>query len=234
MESHQSHARTVAARIVKLETDVAETVRVTLEVDDPAFTFLAGQWLNLGVELEGELKVGGYSFASAPSELPRFELGIKDSERNPVSRYFHRQAELGDVVKVDGGHGPCVYEPNEEGNVVLVAGGIGLTPMLSIARTFVASKNPGALRFMYSASEERGFAFRDLVLGLQDDARVEVEFYETGGSGQERLDVETILDNSQSGTVFYLCGPSAMVDQLSAGLVLEGVPEEKIRFEKWW
>ena len=103
--SHQIIARTTQAKIVALEPDLAETIRVVLEVDDSEFEFLAGQWLNLGVWMDGELKVGGYSFASSPSELPRFELGIKDSARNPVSRYFHRDAAVGDSVTVDGGHG---------------------------------------------------------------------------------------------------------------------------------
>ena len=234
MASHQAHSRTVEAQIVSLEEDVADTVRVLLEVPDPSFKFWAGQWLNLGVMLEGELQVGGYSFASAPRDLPRFELGIKDSLRHPVSRYFHRQARVGDWVKVDGGHGPCIYDGSEDVDVVLVAGGIGLTPMLSIARTFVASKSRRALRFIYSASKDRGFAFRDVVVGFDSDPRVRVELHETDGSQALRVDVETLSESSHLGTVFYLCGPSEMVDALSGGLALEGVPEGNIRFEKWW
>ena len=146
MVDHSVESRTTPARIVELESDVAETVRVVLEVEDNQFSFLAGQWLNLGVQLDGELKVGGYSFASAPGILPRFELGIRDSERNPVSRYFHRGARVGAEVVVDGGHGPCFYHPDEDIDLVLVAGGIGLTPMLSIARAFQASASHRTLR----------------------------------------------------------------------------------------
>ena len=234
MAEHSVESRTTTARIVELESDVAETVRVVLEVEDDHFSFLAGQWLNLGVQLDGELKVGGYSFASAPGILPRFELGIRDSERNPVSRYFHRGARVGAEVVVDGGHGPCFYHPDDDIDLVLVAGGIGLTPMLSIARAFQASASHRTLRLFYSASMQRGFAFRDAVLSLESDARMKVELIETGTDAQGRMDVASLAELNNGKTAYYLCGPTGMVDQLSVGLALEGIPEGHIRFEKWW
>lgn len=232
--SHQIIARTTQATIVALEPDLAETIRVVLEVDDSEFEFLAGQWLNLGVWMDGELKVGGYSFASSPSELPRFELGIKDSARNPVSRYFHRDAAVGDSVTVDGGHGPCVYVPDEDVDLVLIAGGIGLTPMLSIARTFASNDAPHTLKFLYSASKVGGFAFHDAVMELEEDDRITVELIETDGSEAVRHETLTRALKGGTSAAFYLCGPSGMVDDLSLKLRSEGVLTSHIRFEKWW
>lgn len=232
--NHSIIARTAQATITALEPDLSDTVRVMLRVEDSSFGFLAGQWLNLGVWMDGELKVGGYSFASSPQLLPSFELGIKDSQRNPVSRYFHREAAVGDTVTVDGGHGRCVYVPDEECDLVLVAGGIGLTPMLSIARAFASSDSQYELRFLYSASRVSGFAFHDTVSELSQDPRITVDLIETDGTSVGRREILTRALKGGTSAAFYLCGPSGMVDDLSLKLRSEGVPTSHIRFEKWW
>ena len=80
---------------------------------------------------------------------------------------------------------------------------------------------------------QRGFAFRDAVLSLESDARIKVELIETGADAQERMEVASLAELNNGKTVHYLCGPTGMVDQLSVGLALEGIPEGHIRFEKW-
>ena len=100
-----------AATITELEAMGPGLMRVRLAPSDASFSFVAGQWIDLGVDIDGQQVVAGYSPASSPSQREFFDLGVRLGRTNRVSQWFHHEADVGDQVTVSGGHGTCVYEP---------------------------------------------------------------------------------------------------------------------------
>ena len=113
---------------------------------------MAGQWVDFFVTLEGAEAVGGYSITSSPAEQTTISLAVKrDGSDHPVTNWLHEDARVGDGVEVSLG-GDFFYEPDEAESVVLIAGGIGLTPLMSIVRSVDELATRSQLTLVYSAS----------------------------------------------------------------------------------
>jgi ferredoxin-NADP reductase len=212
-----------------------------LAIPDPAFRFLPGQWVDLSIEVDGTTHTAGYSITSSPIHPGAIELAIKASARHPVARWVHERARVGDRVKVSQGQGPFVYLPEMSDNVVLIGGGVGITPLLSIFRHVRDAKLPTQAHLVYSVSESREILFREeLEAAVRDHDNLHVSITVTqpdprwhGLTG--RIDpVKLHALDVPDDTLYYLCGPQGMVEDMSALLHDLGVPMNRIIFEKWW
>lgn len=244
-----SHARIVAVR------EETPTVReLELEVADPAFTFRAGNWVDFFIE--GCPKVGGYSMCSLPSDLPTLRLAVKNSKHPPAAWCHSEAAAPGAGVQLKAG-GQFCWDPAADGGLasrlLLVAGGIGINPLYSIAQAALAAPSSAAPRLrhislLYSASRPSELAFRTHLeeLARQDD-RLSLAFHVTrsdpneepwAGPGQRigAAALREALGEAQPEEVLsFVCGPPAMTDALVAVLKDElGLPRDRVRFEKWW
>lgn len=233
----------VSARIISLHPETPSVVFVALEMSDPNFTFLPGQWIDLGVELEGEMKVGGYSPASTAGQLPRLELGVRYNPEHPVSAWLHHHARPGDEVWVQGGQGECVYLPAPGDDVVFIVGGIGITPPLSMLRNALSTDVRFSACLFYSVRSAHEVAFVSELAQFSRDARFSLQVTVTrdghdqdGWKGHRgRWTVADILERADVGrTIFYVFGPPPMVDGMCDGLAKVGVAEDRIRTERWW
>jgi ferredoxin-NADP reductase len=212
-----------------------------LAIPDPAFRFLPGQWVDLSIEVDGTTHTAGYSITSSPIHPGAIELAIKASARHPVARWVHERARVGDRVKVSQGQGPFVYLPEMSDNVVLIGGGVGITPLLSIFRHVRDAKLPTQAHLVYSVSESREILFREeleAAVRNHDNLHVSITVTQpdprwhglTGRIDPVKLHALDVPDD----TLYYLCGPQGMVEDMSALLHDLGVPMNRIIFEKWW
>ena len=214
---------------------------VRLAIDDPAFRFLPGQWVDLGVDIDGTAHAAGYSITTSPLHPGMIELAVKASARHPVARWVHERATVGDRVRVSQGQGPFVYLPEMSDNVVLIGGGVGVTPLLSIFRHVRDAGLPTRAHLVYSVSDSREILFRDeLEAAARDHDNLHVSITVTqpdprwhGLTG--RIDpVKLHALDVPDDTLYYLCGPKGMVEDISTLLHDLGVPMSRIIFEKWW
>ena len=224
------------ATLTELEPMGPGLLRVRLEPGDPAFSFVAGQWIDLGVDIDGEQVVAGYSPSSSPSQRDFFELGVRLGRTNRVSQWFHHQAEVGDQVTISGGHGKCIYEPAQGDVLTLVGGGIGLTPLLSMLYAFSEHPETERATLYLSVSQREQTPFEAQLDALAKDERIAVHIVvpaeRPGGS---RLDAAAVLGGGATvADTFYLCGPPEMIDAMSEDLARAGVPRDRVRYEKWW
>lgn len=228
------------ARVAAL-VDATPSIRVVrLAVADPAFRFLPGQWVDLAVPLAGEARSAGFSITTSPLEKGEIELAIKASNRHPVARWVHDSAQIGDAVTISQGQGPFVFLPEMSDNVVLIGGGVGVTPLLSIFRHIRDAALPTRCHLVYSASNHREFLFRDELAAATARDNLTVTFTVTqpdpdwhglrGRVDPLKLHALDLPDD----TLYYLCGPRGMVEDMSTLLHDLGVPMSRIIFEKWW
>ena len=215
----------------------------TLDTDEDRLEFHSGQWVDCYVDVDGEQLVGGYSLTSSPLVTGSVELAVKQARENTVTRYLHERAAVGDGLYLAGGQGGCYYTAGMARSLFLIAGGIGITPLISILR-YVSQADPEvAVTLLYSASSPEELIFRDEIerLAAASDL-VRCEFTVTHemerrrpGDGSGRIDANMLSTMAiDPAALCFLCGPSAMIDDLSRTLVELGVEQSRIRYEKWW
>ena len=219
------------AVIKKIKEETPSIRWFLFEVKDNGFQFLPGQWLDL--KPEGMEKWGGYSMMGPPSDLPFFELAIRKGKNHPTTKWLYEEAKVGDSVDIQGAGGKCVYFPKDNDQVVLIMGGIGLTPLMSMARTFLNEKSltKARMKIFYSVKNRDEWAFKDLLSELEKDERIQVKTFFSQEEG--RLEKGDVLGTFKS-PHYFLCGPPQMIEDLNHGLLQEGIPQESIHFEKWW
>ena len=124
----------IPATITRIARQTPTIKSFDLDLGGRELGFKPGQWVDFFVALEGAEAVGGYSITSSPSVQDSIGLAIKlDDGDHPVTNWLHKDAQVGDVVEISLG-GDFYYTPDMDGPVVLIAGGIGLTPLMSIIR----------------------------------------------------------------------------------------------------
>ena len=144
---------------IRRETPTVKSFR--LDLGGREIGFQAGQWVDFFVTLEGAEAVGGYSITSSPAVQTSIGLAIRrDAGGHPATSWLHEEARVGDEVEVSLG-GDFIYEPDEAESAVLIGGGIGLTPLMSIVRAVDELADVTRLHLVYSASSPNELLFRD-------------------------------------------------------------------------
>jgi ferredoxin-NADP reductase len=229
------------AQIAAITAATPSIHALRLRIPDPAFRFLPGQWVDLSIEIDGATHTAGYSITTSPIHGGEIELAIKASARHPVARWVHERAAVGDRVRVSQGQGPFVYLPEMSDNVVLIGGGVGITPLLSIFRHVRDAGLPTQTHLVYSVSDSREILFRNELEAAarnHDNLHVSITVTQpdpnwhglTGRIDPVKLHALDVPDD----TLYYLCGPKGMVEDMSTLLHDLGVPMNRIIFEKWW
>ena len=119
--------------VIKSIIQATPTVKVLRLQPKSKISFKAGQWLDCYLDLVEGRAVAGYTMTSSPIEN-MVELAVKYSETNPVTMFIHCSVKTGDVLWIDGGKGDTYFEKGMAESLFLIAGGIGITPIMSIIR----------------------------------------------------------------------------------------------------
>lgn len=188
----------------------------------PAFS--AGAHVDL--HLPGGL-IRSYSLLNAPEERHRYVIGVnKDAQSRGGSRYLHEVLRAGDTLAVSAPRNNFPLDETAPLNV-FIAGGIGITPLLSMIARSQALGTPWQLH--YAARTRRNAAFLDLLHGWHNDPNVELSLNFDQEPGGRMLDLASIVQALPPGAHVYCCGPLPMLsafEQATAGL-----PPERVHME---
>ncbi|MGW6441731.1 2Fe-2S iron-sulfur cluster-binding protein [Lentzea sp. NPDC055074] len=215
-------------RVAEVRRETPSAVTLVLE-DERPFDFRPGQFFTLVADIGGTRVRRPYSASSAPGSR-RLEVTVK--EVGLFSRHV-RTLVAGDRLFVRGPSGSFHAEPGHE--VVLIAAGSGVTPMMSIIRTLLA--RPGErISLLYStrSAEETIFAAELARLEEEHPDRLTVTHVHTSRDG--RLDVPGVrkwASGFSPGARFYVCGPEALMDTVRQALDELGVPDDRLHFESY-
>lgn len=208
---------------------------VTLVLADcGSFDFRPGQFFTLVTDIDGRSERRAYSASSAPG-TSRLEITVKLVEGGRFSTHVHRSLRTGDRLPGRGPSGSFHLEPGE---VVLVAGGSGMTPMMSMIRTRLADRaDHGRIVLLYSSRSEEEIIFAEELRRLEKDNpdRLAVTHLLTSRDG--RLDVDAVSRwvtgrSPGRGAHYYLCGPEPLMDAVRAALAGLGVPDALVHDER--
>ncbi len=232
----------IPATITRIAGQTPTIKSFELELGGRELGFKPGQWVDFFVTIEGAEAIGGYSITSSPSVQTSIGLAVKlDEGDHPVTNWLHKEAQVGDKVEVSLG-GDFYYTLDMTGPIVLIAGGIGLTPLMSIVRAIAESDRPTPATLIYSASTPSEILFRhDLEEIARRNPNISLVFTITHPEGQQwsghtgRIDDALLRSERVSpDSLFFICGPPDMIRDVIGMLVELGAPGSRIKYEQWW
>ncbi|MEN9303141.1 MAG: hypothetical protein RL264_1570 [Bacteroidota bacterium] len=212
----------------------AEAVEVALQPEDADFptSFLPGQYVNIEVVVDGKTERRSYSLCN--QEGKPFTLAIKAVAGGKVSNWFNQKAQSGDTILISHAEGGF-HLKNGEKNIVAIAAGSGITPILSIARSLKPDEK--MTLFFGNRSQKEALYWSELnaLNGVKMTSFFSREKVE--GAHEGRIDknafTEEIKKNIEllRADVFLICGPSEMIEEVKSALTFFGVQKDKIRTE---
>jgi len=217
---------TMVVRLADKAREAENICRLELVPTDgaplPAFT--AGAHIEL--HLPGG-PVRSYSLCNDPGERHRYVLGIlKDANSRGGSRAVHEALQVGDALTIGLPRNHFALDPQADSSLLL-AGGIGITPLLAMAEQLQREGAAFALHYTASTSERMAFAER---LANAPYAQ-NVHFYLSQENPARRLDLDSLLAEPVAGRHLYVCGPQRFIDAVLASARAQGWAESCLHWE---
>lgn len=230
-------------RIVRIDRQTPRVKSVFLSGPE-AFPFLPGQHVTVRLtSASGHVAQRSYSIASAPEASAAIELAIEKLDDGEVSPYFHDVAAVGDEIEIRGpvgGH--FTWSVEQGGPLLLVAGGSGIAPLMSMIRHRAARQSSVPAALLYSARTLDEVLFRDELLALQAGG-LDVTITLTREPAPPRNFLGRRVDAEMMAGVLsrlatppsqvFVCGGNAFVEVASRCMIQCGLPAAVIRTERF-
>jgi ferredoxin-NADP reductase len=230
------------ARIFQ-ETPTVKTFRLAPTAGEVGaalpFLFEPGQFLTIAVDVDGKSHKRSYSIASSPCCVGWCEITVKQEPGGIVSGRLHDHTKEGDLVDASGPYGRFTFRGHEAPSVVFIAGGVGITPLMSAIRFLTDESWNGRIDLLYGATRWDTVIFKDELEQLsRRHPNLHVTFVLseepsqawTGARGFITADVLRTLPDLRSRRI-HLCGPPRMMESVKSSLASLGVADTSIRTE---
>jgi ferredoxin-NADP reductase len=206
------------AEIVGVRRQTADSVTLRLRPNANWQGFATGQFVQLTIEIEGVRHTRCYSPAGSAHAADHIEITVKEHPEGHVSGFLNRDARRGMVVGLSKAEGDFVLPPDRPGRLLLISGGSGITPVISMLRTLCDERHSGAVTFLHYAPTRDNAAYGNELHEISSrhpNVQVLHAFtQESGGalSGhltRDHLDAAGLdLDLAEA----YVCGPPGMIE----------------------
>jgi ferredoxin-NADP reductase len=211
--------RELRAEVVHVHRSTDDTVTLTLRPTRQWKGFTAGQFVQVSIDIDGVRRTRCYSPACSQYRSDgRIELTVKAHPEGIVSQYLHANATPGLVVGLSQADGAFHVPDERPSRILLVSGGSGITPVLSMLRTLCDEDYAGDVVFLHYGNTERDVAYRAELLEIarrHDNVRVVLAYtaQRTGGDlhglfGREHIEAAAPwFADAQT----FLCGPPPLM-----------------------
>ncbi len=221
----------------------------------PVPPFFPGQFLTFELPIPGQPQpvIRCYSLSDGPVEEAQYRVSIKklgpppkapaDTPPGLSSNYFHDNVLEGDIVEVFAPAGEFYLDQESVRPVVLIGGGVGLTPVVSMLNWLASTHSNREIWFFYGTRNRNEHAMYENIQKIErehpnintviaysqpsDTCKEGVDYDHKGFVGVDLMKAKLRSNNY----VFYICGPPPMMDMVTRDLEEWGVPEEDINFE---
>lgn len=242
MAAPRFHPLTIAA--IREETADARAVTFAIPAElQEAYAFIPGQYVTMRINLDGEDVRRSYSICSTPDD-DGLSVGIRCIAGGSFSS-FARSLKEGDVLDVMTPQGRFLAPIGGINNYLLLAAGSGITPMMSIASSVLASEPESRVTLLYANRTSDSIMFRDTLDALKDRhltrfalAHILDEEQQETDILNGRLDGDKLRSFAEAGVIqparhdgVYICGPQPMMEAASAAMQELGVDRGNIHFE---
>jgi stearoyl-CoA 9-desaturase NADPH oxidoreductase len=210
---HAARAEVVAAR-----RHTADSVTLNLRPNENWEGFSTGQFIRLTVEIDGVRHTRCYSPACSEHTGDRIEITVKAHPEGLVSGFLNRNARPGMVVGLSAADGDFVLPEKRPAHLLLISGGSGITPVMSMLRTLCDEVHSGAVTFVhYAQTHDRVPYRRELSQIAARHPNVQTAFAytrEAGGdlAGHLSRDHLRAVVPAAARAPAYVCGPPGLIE----------------------
>lgn len=234
------HPKEQFVTVEAIEKISSDTLLFTLLPDKEKGTaslapFQAGQYISVSVTSDGKTYSRPYSICSSPSGFSKkYEIAVKRTPGGTVTGILHEIIKPGDRLTVSDPCGSFTYEPIRDAETVIgCAGGVGITPFISMIRAIKDGSEDFSLTLLYGCKSPQDALFRDL-LDKTDDPRIKVVyvFEENAPKGCESgyINAELIKKYAPEDKYsLFVCGPHEMYTHIEKEAEKLGIRRKYLR-----
>lgn len=236
--------RFIVDRKVK-ESDVITSFYLKPEDGEEIASYLPGQYITVRVKPEGQTftHLRHYSLSTSPGHA-YYRISVKREEAEGdrpagiVSTYLHHDIQEGDILELSAPAGEFTLDPAVQLPVVLISGGVGLTPMVSMLETLLERDPAHDVVYIHAARDGSHHAMREHIIQWTEahSSLRSYVVYESPAAGEEcdkigYIDLPWLQTVANANADFYFCGPTPFMRAIHQALKQWKVPEERIHFE---
>jgi ring-1,2-phenylacetyl-CoA epoxidase subunit PaaE len=240
-----------ALRVAEIVPETAEANSIRFEIPEAlrdAFAFKAGQHLTLRTTINGEEVRRNYSLCTAPAESD-WMVTVKRIGGGLFSNWVGDQLRPGDMVEVMVPHGSFTtdFDPARSRHLVGIAGGSGITPVLSLVKTLLREEPASRFTLFYGNRDSSSVIFLETLAGLKDKYLGRLEIYHfldaedqdielfNGMLNRDRLEqaIPALVPDAMFIDGWFICGPGPMMDAAEGALLDRNIPKERIHIERF-
>lgn len=231
-----------------IESDVITSFYFIPEDHKVIASFTPGQYISIKLEINGETftHIRQYSLSDAPGkDYYRISVKREAGTNNPdgmVSNYLHDQINEGDIVNISAPAGDFILDLDSKNPIVLLSGGVGLTPILSMLKTVSEVQPERDVTFIHAAQNSSVHALRNEVEELSTNEKIKAFVFYDSPTKEDRLnksfDVEGYVtqewlkqNTATNEADYYFCGPEPFMKAINSSLIELDIPEERIHYE---
>jgi ring-1,2-phenylacetyl-CoA epoxidase subunit PaaE len=236
--------------VARVERDTRDASVITFAIPEAlrgTFRHAPGQHLTLRTDIDGEGVRRSYSICSAAPDGP-LRIAVKRNPRGLFSNWANDALKAGDAIDVMPplGHFGIPLDAARAGHYVAFAAGSGITPVLSIVATTLAAEPKSEFTLFYGNRASASVMFREDLAALKDTHLERFSLFHV--LSREAQDIELLhgrIDRDKAAALLthwvdldrvdavFVCGPDGMMQGVAEALRVRGVPEAKIRIERF-
>ncbi|MDX8361665.1 NO-inducible flavohemoprotein [Cytobacillus sp. IB215316] len=254
-EAEQSHGgwkgfrKFIVDKKVK-ESDVITSFYLKPEDKQAISSFIPGQYISVKCSIDGEeyTHIRQYSLSDAPNKghyriSVKRETGLGDIPDGKISNYLHDDVQKGDILNLSAPAGDFVLNTEVQNDVVLLSGGVGITPMVSMLNTIADTQPERKVTFIHAAINGNVHAMKDEVSAVTSKNEQISAYYSYNAPTVDDINnkafdhegfitlewLQQIVHNTNAD--FYFCGPLPFMKTVYQLLKEIGVPQDNIHYE---
>lgn len=234
-------------KYVKRET--SKSISVALDVPthlSGEFDYEPGQYLTVEIDFKEGFERRAYSISSSTLLDDEISFTVKHLEGGKVSTFLVQNAKKGMSIKVFSPEGTFVPEMDENHvkHYILIAAGSGITPIMSILKSVLIFEQKSTVTLLYGNRDEESIIFKESLDELAKKFSERLQVVHTLSSPSQNYDglkgridnsmIEKVLNKSKKDhgeLLFFLCGPSPLIESTREFLVKKGIMTDQIRSE---
>lgn len=237
-------------RVRSIEPDTAEAVIVSFDVPPElreVFGFTQGQYLTLRTDIGGQDLRRSYSICAGVDDA-ELRVGVRKVNGGVFSNWINAQLQVGDTLQVMAPQGRFFVpiQAQAQRHYLGIAGGSGITPILSIMKTVLAREPGSRFTLIYGNRTLQSTMFKEEIEDLKNRYLTRLVLHHVFSAEQTDAPLNMGFVNREKLAEFlqalipaqkideaFICGPFQMNDEAEAALLAGGVPAERIHVERF-